>query len=115
MLKEKDQDLIALKEELHYKEKLLKITNSIHAAKNLDEIFIHLHGKIMDLFDADKMKAGQVVMLLEKAIEKLFWISRRCYRPYGFSVEEVCCRKPVSKGRAGQTQLLATWVFKTSM
>jgi len=55
MLKEKDQDLIALKEELHYKEKLLKITNSIHAAKNLDEIFIHLHGQILDLFDAEKM------------------------------------------------------------
>ena len=52
---ETEKDLQALQDELHYKEKLLKITNSIHAAKDLDEIFLQLHGQIMALFDAEKM------------------------------------------------------------
>ncbi|MGA1841261.1 MAG: GAF domain-containing protein [bacterium] len=52
---EKDKDLELLVEELIYKEKLLNITNSIHAAKNLDEILLYIPDQILKLFDADKL------------------------------------------------------------
>ncbi|MGA1790293.1 MAG: ATPase, T2SS/T4P/T4SS family [bacterium] len=53
--KEKDKDLKALENELAYKERLLNITNAIHAAKDLEEIFLKLQGQILELFDAERI------------------------------------------------------------
>jgi hypothetical protein len=53
--KEKDKDLEALVDELVYKEKLLNITNSIHAAKDLDEILLYIPDQMLELFDAEKL------------------------------------------------------------
>ena len=52
---ERDIDLEALVEELIYKEKLLNITNSIHAAKNLDEILLYIPDQMLELFDVEKL------------------------------------------------------------
>ncbi|MGA1790260.1 MAG: GAF domain-containing protein [bacterium] len=43
------------KNELAYKTKILRITNQIHTAQDLDEIFLQLHGQIMELFDAERL------------------------------------------------------------
>ena len=43
------------KNELAYKTKILRITNQIHTAQDLDEIFNQLHGQIMELFDAERL------------------------------------------------------------
>ena len=53
--KEKDKDLKALENELAYKERLLNITNAIHAARDLEEIFLRLQGQILELFDAERI------------------------------------------------------------
>ncbi len=44
-----------LKQQLVYREKLLKLVNRIHAAKSLDTIFIELKQDMLDLFDAERM------------------------------------------------------------
>ena len=43
------------KNELAYKAKLLRLTNQIHTAEDLDTIFLRLHAQIMDIFDAERM------------------------------------------------------------
>jgi len=53
--KEKDKDLKALESELAYKERLLNITNAIHAAKDIEEIFLKMQGQILELFDAERI------------------------------------------------------------
>ncbi|MGA1867902.1 MAG: GspE/PulE family protein [bacterium] len=53
--KEKDRELKVLKETLAYKERLLTITNQIHAAKDFDEIFLRIQNNILELFDADRL------------------------------------------------------------
>lgn len=65
---EQEKDLQQLQDELTYKEKLLRITNSIHAAKNLDEIFLNLQGQILELFDAEKL----TLYAVDKAQNQLF-------------------------------------------
>ena len=43
------------KNELAYKAKLLRLTNHIYTAEDLDTIFIRLHSQIMEIFDAERM------------------------------------------------------------
>ncbi|MBN2372224.1 GspE/PulE family protein [bacterium] len=51
----KEKDLKALEDALAYKEKLLAITNQIHAAKSIDDIFLRIQADILELFDADRI------------------------------------------------------------
>ncbi|MGA1844235.1 MAG: GAF domain-containing protein [bacterium] len=44
-----------MRDELAYKAKLLRITNQIHTAENLDDIFLQLQFQILELFDADRI------------------------------------------------------------
>jgi type II secretory ATPase GspE/PulE/Tfp pilus assembly ATPase PilB-like protein len=44
-----------LKQQLAYREKLLRLVNRIHAAKLLDTIFIELKQDMLDLFNAERM------------------------------------------------------------
>ena len=53
--KNSEKDYRLLESELAYKEKLLSITNAIHAAKDLEEIFLKLQGQILELFDAERI------------------------------------------------------------
>jgi len=53
--KNKEQDVQALQKALAYKSQLLAITHQIHAADNLDEIFLRLQKSILDLFEADRI------------------------------------------------------------
>ena len=53
--KEKQKDLQTLEHEVAYKEKLLSITNQIHSANNLDEIFLRLQNDILELVAADRI------------------------------------------------------------
>ncbi|MBW1743943.1 MAG: GAF domain-containing protein, partial [Deltaproteobacteria bacterium] len=45
----------ALEGDLGYQERLLEITNRVHAAGNIDEILIDLQGDITRLFDAERL------------------------------------------------------------
>ncbi|MGA1865700.1 MAG: ATPase, T2SS/T4P/T4SS family [bacterium] len=53
--KNSERDYKLLESELAYKEKLLSITNAIHAAKDLEEIFLKIQGQILELFDAERI------------------------------------------------------------
>jgi type II secretory ATPase GspE/PulE/Tfp pilus assembly ATPase PilB-like protein len=44
-----------LKQEVEYREKLLEITNRVHAASNIDEILIDLKEDVTELFDAERL------------------------------------------------------------
>jgi len=44
-----------LGQQLAYRDKLVRVINRIHAAKNLDSIFIELKQDMLDLFDAERM------------------------------------------------------------
>jgi len=44
-----------LKQEVEYREKLLEITNKVHAANNIDEILIDLKDEVTKLFDAERI------------------------------------------------------------
>jgi hypothetical protein len=46
---------ITLRDELDYKAKLLRITNQIHTAENLNDIFLQLQFQILELFEADRI------------------------------------------------------------
>ncbi len=48
-------DVEKLQEQLAYEQKLVELTNRIHAARSLDSIFIELHGEILELLDAERM------------------------------------------------------------
>ena len=48
-------EIQALKRKLKFSKRLNYITNTINAAKDVDHILIHLTGKILTLFDADRM------------------------------------------------------------
>ncbi|MBI4609881.1 MAG: GAF domain-containing protein, partial [Candidatus Rokubacteria bacterium] len=50
------QDTVqALQQQLAYEQKLVQLINRIHAAKNLDSIFIELKDEIVQLTDADRL------------------------------------------------------------
>ena len=53
--KEKDKNLSVLEKKLEYKEKVIHITNQINSAKNMDEIFLKIQDKILELFDAERI------------------------------------------------------------
>ena len=44
-----------LKEQVAYSEQVRQITNRIHAAKDLDQIFVDLTGEILQLLDAERI------------------------------------------------------------
>lgn len=44
-----------LKQEVDYRERLLEITNRVHAASNIDEILIDLKEDVTELFDAERL------------------------------------------------------------
>ncbi|MBE9580603.1 MAG: GspE/PulE family protein [Proteobacteria bacterium] len=44
-----------LKQEVQYPERLLEITNRVHAANNIDEILIDLKEDVTELFDAERL------------------------------------------------------------
>jgi len=44
-----------LKEQVAYSEQVRQITNRIHAAKDLDQIFVELTGEILNLVDAERI------------------------------------------------------------
>src|SRR5437899_1154810 len=44
-----------LKQEVAYRDKLVRIINRIHGAKSLDSLFIELKQEMLDLFDAERM------------------------------------------------------------
>ena len=44
-----------LKQEVEYRERLLEITNRVHAANNIDEILIDLKEDVTELFDAERL------------------------------------------------------------
>jgi len=44
-----------LKEQAAYSEQVRQITNRIHAAKDLDQIFVDLTGEILQLLDAERI------------------------------------------------------------
>ncbi len=44
-----------LKQEVAYRDKLVRIINRIHSAKSLDSLFIELKQDMLDLFDAERM------------------------------------------------------------
>ncbi len=44
-----------LKQEVEYRERLLEITNHVHAASNIDEILIDLKEDVTELFDAERL------------------------------------------------------------
>lgn len=48
-------DIPALKNDVTDKVKLLRITNQIHMAENLDEIFFQFQSQILELFDAERI------------------------------------------------------------
>ncbi|MGA1825135.1 MAG: hypothetical protein ACMUIP_10790 [bacterium] len=52
---EQGENLKNLKKKLAYKEKLLRVTNQINAAKNLDEIFLKIKNDLLDLFNAARI------------------------------------------------------------
>lgn len=52
---DQEKDIQALEKELAYKDQLIKITNQIHSARDLDEIFLRLQNQILQLFDADRI------------------------------------------------------------
>ncbi|MBW2108000.1 MAG: pilus assembly protein, partial [Deltaproteobacteria bacterium] len=45
----------ALKQEVEFRERLLEITNRVHAASNIDEILIDLKDEVTRLFHADRI------------------------------------------------------------
>jgi type II secretory ATPase GspE/PulE/Tfp pilus assembly ATPase PilB-like protein/GAF domain-containing protein len=49
------QDVQSLQERLAYEQKLVQLVDRIHAAKNIDQIFIDLQGEILSLLDAERM------------------------------------------------------------
>jgi type II secretory ATPase GspE/PulE/Tfp pilus assembly ATPase PilB-like protein len=49
------QPVQALQEKLAYEQKLIQLSNRIHAAKSLDSIMIELREEILDLLDADQL------------------------------------------------------------
>ncbi len=49
------QRLAELERKLAYQERLQSITNRIHGARNLNEIFLQLKDEILELFDADRI------------------------------------------------------------
>jgi len=44
-----------LKQEVEFRERLLEITNRVHAANNIDEILIDLKEDVIELFDAERL------------------------------------------------------------
>ncbi|MGA1823188.1 MAG: GspE/PulE family protein [bacterium] len=53
--KNKKEDVKALEGQVAYKERLLNITNQIHAAKSVDDIFLRIQNDILELFEADRI------------------------------------------------------------
>ncbi|MEW5802139.1 MAG: GspE/PulE family protein [bacterium] len=53
--KKSKEEIQTLEKALAYKDRLLTITNQIHSAHNLDEIFLRLQKPILELFDADRI------------------------------------------------------------
>ncbi|MGA1867393.1 MAG: GspE/PulE family protein [bacterium] len=53
--KNKKEDMKILESQVAYKEKLLYITNQIHAAKGVDDIFLRIQGDILELFEAERI------------------------------------------------------------
>ncbi|MGH7964086.1 MAG: GAF domain-containing protein, partial [Candidatus Binatia bacterium] len=45
----------ALQEQVAYAEQLKQVTNRIHAAKDLDQLFVELQDEILSLFDAERL------------------------------------------------------------
>ncbi len=50
-----NESVTALKEQVAYSEQVREITNRIHGAKDLDQIFVELTGEILKLLDAERI------------------------------------------------------------
>jgi len=61
----------SLEAQLEYQKRLNSITNSIHSAKDTDDILLNLQGEILGLFDADRITV-YVVDRIEKEIVSRF-------------------------------------------
>jgi type II secretory ATPase GspE/PulE/Tfp pilus assembly ATPase PilB-like protein len=49
------QDVQSLQEKLAYEQRLVQLVDRVHAAKNIDQIFVDLHSEIVALLDAERM------------------------------------------------------------
>ena len=79
------ENVVDMTQDPQYGEKLLDITNRIHAAGNLDEILIDLHDDIVKLFEAERLTLYVVDGIRKELVSRI---------KSGFEVKEI--RLPIS-------------------
>ena len=61
----------SLKQEVEFRERLLDITNRVHAASNIDEILIDLKDDVTKLFDADRLTVYVVDGIKKELVSRI--------------------------------------------